>query len=305
MPKLVSQKQLKQALRWCVTTHHGRVVTVGLMVGLFYWHTYISFFVEDLWKGKSQVVLNVGFLYLGLRPFWAHRHDLAKVTVLADDRIIGHVIILAAALWLPFSGSSISLQAFLWMLILIGIAWSSFTPAIFGSFPLASLLTLAGFYPDWIWLSSQVIQAVTGPYQLENGMAWVSSQLLRAMGQTVEAQARFINLPAGAVEVAPGCSGYDMAFVLAGISVVWGLLVKQTWPRILLVATLGIATALILNIPRIMLMTFAAVYWGEDSFNFWHGAWGGQIFSAIMFTAYYYGAIAVFNQSCPQQSTRG
>ncbi|PSN14655.1 hypothetical protein C7293_10625 [filamentous cyanobacterium CCT1] len=304
MAKLVSQKQFQQALQWSLTTHHGCIVSLGLVAGLFYWHTYISFFIGDIWKGQSQVVLNLGFLYLGFHQFWTHRKELTSIAVLGDDRIIGHTLILAASLWLPFNGGSISLQAFLWMLILIGIAWSSFTPAVFGQFPLACLFVLAGFYPDWIWLSSQVILAITGPYQLENGMAWVSSIFLRSLGQTVEAQDRFINLPTGSVEVAPGCSGYDMAFVLAGTSVLWGLLAKQTLSRIILAAAIGIAIALILNIPRIMLMTFAAVYWGEDSFEFWHGGWGGQIFSTIMFTAYYYGAIAVFGQSASKQTIK-
>ncbi|MBE9140721.1 cyanoexosortase C [Nodosilinea sp. LEGE 07088] len=301
MVKFIRWHQLQPALQWSLTSHHGRVVAVGLISGLVYWHTYLSFFIADIWKGQSQVVLNMGFLYLGCQMLWAHRKDLSSITVLGDDRMIGHTLILAAALWLPFSRSSISLQALLWMLILIGIAWSTFTPAIFGRFPLACLLILAGFYPDWIWLSSEMFQAIMGPYQLENAMAWVSSHLLTAMGQTVEAQARFLNLPAGSVEVAPGCSGYDMAFVLAGVSLVWGLFDQQHWSRIALVSTMGVAIALILNIPRILLMTFAAVYWGEDAFNFWHGAWGGQIFAGIMFTAYYYGAMAVFNPS-PNQA---
>ncbi|MEO1067524.1 MAG: cyanoexosortase C [Cyanobacteria bacterium J06638_6] len=296
MVKFTRWQHLQQALQWSLTSHHGRIVAVGLLSGLVYWHTYLSFFIADIWKGQAQIVLNAGFLYLGCQTLWAHRKDLASITVLGDDRIIGHGIILAAAIWLPFSGSSISLQALLWMLILVGIAWSSFTPAVFGRFPLACLLILAGFYPDWIWLSSEMFRAITGPYRLENAMASISGYLLTAVGQTVEVQARFINLPAGSVEVAPGCNGYDMAFVLAGISVVWGLFDRQHWPRILLVAAMGIAIALTFNIPRIMLMTFAAVYWGEDSFEFWHGPWGGQIFSAIMFTAYYYGAMAIYSQ---------
>ena len=43
--------------------------------------------------------------------------------------------------------------------------------------------------------------------------------------------------------------------------------------------TIGIVLALAFNVPRIVLMTLAVVYWGKDAFEFWHGAWGGQIFS--------------------------
>ena len=51
--------------------------------------------------------------------------------------------------------------------------------------------------------------------------------------------------------------------------------------------TIGIVLALAFNVPRIVLMTLAVVYWGKDAFEFWYGAWGGQIFSAIVMTTYY------------------
>jgi exosortase len=262
--------------------------------GLIYLPTFLSVLWDKTSGGSSTIVLNVGFLYMGIARLWAHRKELKATKVLMDDRFIGHALVLTGALWIPFAFHSISLQAGLWMITLIGMAWSSFTPTVFSRFPLAIVLILMGFYPDWVWLSSQVFQAFTGPYQLENAMAWISTALLNVVGQTAEVQARFINLPSGSVEVAPGCSGYDMAFVLAVASILWGLLTNQTWSRIVLVTVAGIVIALVSNIPRILLMTFAAIYWGEESFDFWHGFWGGQIFSAIMFTAYYYAAVGLF-----------
>lgn len=35
----------------------------------------------------------------------------------------------------------------------------------------------------------------------------------------------------------------------------------------------GAGLALVFNIPRIMLLTLASVYWGKERFNFWHGTW--------------------------------
>jgi exosortase/archaeosortase family protein len=51
---------------------------------------------------------------------------------------------------------------------------------------------------------------------------------------------------------------------------------------------LGAVLAYVLNIPRIVLVTYAAVYWGPYWFNFWHHSWGAQIFVGAMFTVYYY-----------------
>jgi exosortase/archaeosortase family protein len=51
---------------------------------------------------------------------------------------------------------------------------------------------------------------------------------------------------------------------------------------------MGWTVAMVLNVPRIMLLAIASVYWGEHSFEFWHGPIGGQMFSAVMFTVYYY-----------------
>jgi exosortase len=164
----------------------------------------------------------------------------------------------------------------------------------FRAVSLASALVLVSMYPDFVWISNRIWRALTGPYFLENTMAMLGSFALQAFGFSAEAQGRFLSLPEGSVEVASGCTGFDMAFVLVGISIVWGLFINQSWQRIGAVCLLGVAIAMVFNIPRIMLLAFAAIYWGQDSFDFWHGIWGGQIFSAIMFTAYYYAAMAVF-----------
>lgn len=154
--KLSLVRPLHQTWRWCSTTHHGRVVTLGLIAGLFYLPTYITVLWEKTSAGYSIIVLNLGFLYLGLTSFWANRQKLQATKVLMDDRLIGHFMILAGALWIPFTFYSVSLQAFLWMIVLIGIAWSSFTPRLFGQYPLASGFILFSVYPDYVWLSNRI-----------------------------------------------------------------------------------------------------------------------------------------------------
>jgi len=58
-----------------------------------------------------------------------------------------------------------------------------------------------------------------------------------------------------------------------------------------------VVLALIFNVPRIMLLAIAAVYWGETSFKFWHGPWGGQMFSGVLFTVYYYAVMGLANRT--------
>lgn len=48
----------------------------------------------------------------------------------------------------------------------------------------------------------------------------------------IESEGRFISLPEGSVGVAYGCMGFDMAFVLVGLSFVSGLMMKQNRKRI-------------------------------------------------------------------------
>jgi hypothetical protein len=40
----------------------------------------------------------------------------------------------------------------------------------------------------------------------------------------------------------------------------------------------------------------ASIYWGEAAFDFWHSTWGAQIFSAVLFTVYYYAVMAVIKK---------
>jgi exosortase/archaeosortase family protein len=305
MKSRLQHGQLKQFLQWCLTTYNGRIVAIGLIAGVVYLPTYVISLIRIFLGGNSTPILNLGFLYLGLERLWKHRQEILNIQVLRDDRFIGHLIILGSALWMPFLlisspqpffKNSIAPQAILWMLILIGIAWSSCTPKIFGSFPLATALVLVSMYPEYIGLSNALLRILTGPHLFENMMAWLGSIAVGLLGYAAEAEGRFISLPDGAVEVASGCTGFDMAVVLAGISLMWGLFIKADWRRVIAAVVTGIAIAFTFNIPRVVLLTFAAVYWGEESFDFWHGFWGGQIFATFMFTAYYYAAIAIYDQ---------
>jgi exosortase/archaeosortase family protein len=234
----------------------------------------------------------MGFIYWSVKRFWQCRHELINSVTSEEDRLIGHLLILSGAVMFSFFHSSVSFQALLVMLILVGIACSSWGLSFFRKFPLASALLLISVYPCLNFLANTVRRTLW-PNSLESFMAWISGLALRAIGQSAVASGSLLSLSTQiqadkTVEVGSGCSGFDMAFTIAGVGLLMGLFLKQKWFKIGWIVVSGILLALMLNIPRIMLLAWAVVYWGKDSFEFWHGPIGGQIFAGILFTLYYY-----------------
>jgi len=87
-----------------------------------------------------------------------------------------------------------------------------------------------------------------------------------------------------------------MALTIAATGLIMGIIYNQKWHRVLIMMTVGIVLAMIFNVPRIMLLAIASIYWGEEAYNFWHSTWGAQIFSAVLFTVYYYTVMAVIKK---------
>lgn len=290
-----SQALLKRSIQ----TNHNRILTCGLVVVLVYLFTWLSVIGTAIAHGKSAPLLNIGFIYLGLDALWRQRRQLADALTSEEDRLVGYLLILGGAMFFPFCLSSVSLQSLICMIILLGIALCLWGVDFFKQNLLAVTLILVGVYPGLEFLVNTLRKILTGD-QLEFGMAWLSGLALRTIGQPVTVEGSILSLAdsieAGkAVEVASGCSGFDMAFVLAGVGLIMGLFFKQPWSKILGLITAGAGLALILNVPRIMLLAFAVVYWGKDSFEFWHGGMGSQIFASLLLTVYYYVAMALIN----------
>ncbi|MFM2432056.1 MAG: cyanoexosortase, partial [Cyanobacteriota bacterium] len=120
---------------------------------------------------------------------------------------------------------------------------------------------------------------------------------LQAFGQADHGHpGAYVLLPAGAVWVGPGCSGFSMALVLLGTGFLIGKFTGMTWRKTLGIMLIGWFLAMIFNVPRIMLLAIASVYWGKQSFEFWHGPIGGQIFAGVLFTIYYYAAMWIIDR---------
>ena len=135
-------------------------------------------------------------------------------------------------------------------------------------------------------------------------MAHIATVGLQGIGMDALAEGRFILFPQGKVEVGWGCNGLDMAITVAFAGLFMGLIFKQTVLVIAKFIAIGIALALVANIPRLMLVSIAYIYWGKGWFQFWHGFWGGQVFSAILFTIYYY-IVVLSTKDKPKTTSNG
>ena len=269
-------------------TTHNRILCCGLLVGLCYLPVWSKILLLGMTFGTDIVFLNLGFLSFALYAFWQQRQQFTQLSATEEERFVGHLLVLGGTVAFFLCGSSNSLQAFIWVLVLVGMAYSSWGIDVFRKYSLPSSLLLLSMYADFHFLSYRIWELLTPPNFLDSIMAWLGSLALQAIGQPAVAQGPFLSLPAGAVQVAPGCNGFSMALTIAGASFLMGLFMKQSRLTILRWMAIGIVLALTFNVPRIVLLTFASVYWGKESFEFWHGPWGGQIFSSVLFTVYYY-----------------
>ena len=188
----------------------------------------------------------------------------------------------------PFCRFEMWSQALIWLLVLAGIACSTWGIDFFRKYPLPIILIVLSVYPKPGVMARILWQTFTPPQLLENFMAWSGSHGLRAIGQNANVVDNIVSLPTGAVQVDWGCNGFNMSFTMAAAGLILGLFLKQGWLKTLGIMAIGVVMALIFNVPRIMLLAIAAVYWGEASFKFWHGPIGGQIFAGVLFTGYYY-----------------
>ncbi len=290
-------KQVKQAIAHLAhestRTTHNRIVACGVLASLSFVPYWLGDLIFGTLHGAASLLMAVA-IALGVHLIWQRRTQLEKLEVSPEDEFLGHILIIGCVLLTPF-GFIVGewAQRIIWMLILAGIACSTWGIAFFRLFPLPTFLIFTGLFPSPTLVAKTLWETFLPPKMLEHFMAWGGALGLRAIGQPVEANGVVLTLPGGSVEVAWGCSGFDMATIMAVASLVLGIFLKQRASRVILMMAIGVVLALLFNIPRIMLMAIAEARWGKASFEFWHGFWGGQIFSTILFTVYYYVVMAI------------
>lgn len=283
---------LHQGLR----TSHRRIVAVGLFVVACYIPLWLAKLAVGVMHGSGSIIMAAA-AGLGLYRLWQQRQELVTLEASEGDRWLGYFLIGVSLLLLPLGFTTLWMQRIIWLQAFAGIALSTWGAAVFGRYPISTFLIVLGLFPEPTAVGMTLWKTFTPPHMLESLMAWGGTIGLRAIGQpATQLDAVSIALPGGAVRVDWGCSGFDMATVLAVASLVVGLALRESIARVMLMVAIGIALALIANVPRIMLLAISEAYWGDQAFTFWHGPWGGQIFSGAMFTIYYYIIMAIRKQ---------
>lgn len=281
-------KSVVEPFRKAISTNHGRFVLMGLTAGLFYLPAWLGYLIPRALKGKIGWFLIFSMLFLAGLEIWNKRKTFKAFSAVEEDRLVGHLLIVAGVLLLPFCRFALWPQSLLWLFILLGIAISTWGLDIFGRFLIPTFFIGLTVYPRIGFLSRLVWEVLTPHQFLEKTMAWAGTQAMRVIGFPATQEGISITFPEGAVEVGWGCNGLDMAITIAAAGLFMGLLYKQPRRQMVWLIMTAAMIALIANVPRLMLVTIAHVYWGPWWFEFWHGFWGGQIFSGILFTIYYY-----------------
>lgn len=272
---------------------HGSLVLVGLFVGLCYLPIWLTGLLNRGPQSSDGLTLATCFVGLSIYLLWKQSQQLAQLEASEEDRLLGHMLIIAAIWLFPFCRFAIWPQAILWALILTGIALSTWGVSFFTQHQLLAVAALATVYPQPTKTAQLIWESVT-PYKfLERWMAQAGAGALRLFGWPATSVQSLVTFPEGAVDVAWGCNGFDMALTMAVTGLVMGALLKQSRGKTLGFIGIGVVAALVFNVPRIMLLAVASVYWGQGWFNFWHGPWGGQLFTGVLFTFYYYAVMAM------------
>jgi exosortase len=299
-PTLDLKPHLKTSWHWIVSlaqNSHGRFVLLGLTVGLVYLPVWLGYLVPRALQGKVGWFLVLCMLGLAVGEIWSRRAVLDQLQASAEDRLLGHLLIVCGAVLFPFCRFAIWPQAFLWLVVLAGMVCSTWGVGFFSRFMIPTFLIGLTTYPR-IGFISRFLWDFFAPYQfLEIKMAEVSSSAMRAIGFPAVQEGIYITFPEGAVEVGWGCNGLDMALSIAATGFIMGILYKQKPRQMAVLIAIAAFISLLFNIPRLMLVTIAHVYWGEWWFNFWHGFWGGQIFVGLLLTIYYYVMMAMIETS--------
>ncbi|MEN8447569.1 MAG: cyanoexosortase C, partial [Cyanobacteria bacterium J06555_13] len=288
-------------LQESIRTNHGRIVLIGLSIGLIYLPQWIGYFLPRITSGKIGWFLALSLLGMAGIEIWTKRRILKSMSASEEDRWLGYALIIAGVALFPFCRFALWSQAMIWLAILVGIATCTWGLRFFLKFAIPTFFISLTVYPRVGLISRNLWDFFTPPLFLEKAMSWATSTILINFGFQAQQSEQFILFPEGAVEIGWGCNGLDMAITVALAALLMGLFYKQNRYQMIWLITCAVVISLLANIPRLILVTLAYVYWGPGWFKFWHGFWGGQIFSGVLFTAYYYIALALINRHINQR----
>ncbi|MBU7582288.1 MAG: cyanoexosortase C [Nostoc sp. TH1S01] len=281
--------KIKKTLSTYFAKHHNRIIWCGLIVGFYYYlFFWLKTLVQFLIGGSTFPLLTVTAVYLALQDLWQKKSQIAKLNAGTIQKRLGHSLILFGVGFFPFSLNKGWSQALVWLVILIGIVISSWGIKFFKSYLRPNFLFILSIYPGINFLPAYIWRVLTPERTMDQIQAWSVNLALRAMGYPSSVDKTLVNLPTGSVNIGWGCNGFDLMVLMLMTSLLIGMAYRLKVFQILIIGLLGCIIAFTFNTARIALLAISVAYWDGESFDFWHDGWGGQIFSAAMFTAFYY-----------------
>jgi exosortase/archaeosortase family protein len=286
----------KSVVKTSLKSNHNRLVTLGLaLVGLVYLPIRLVEFGTRAIH-SSATLLMMGLAILGCYFLWRQWGQLRTLEASPEDRWIGQSLTVIAIALFPFAWATNWTPTIISVTILLGVAYSYWGVAFLRRSALGIFLVVAGLLPNPSALLKNILAALMPPLWLEHLSAHSGYWALRLMGQPVEIDGHFLKLAGTAVEVAWGCTPFNMAAQVVIAGWVAGLCFKLSRSRLTEIILWGLGLSWLTNMPRLAVLVLAKAYWGESSFNFWHDGWGGQIFMGSLFTVYYYLVMWIVNK---------
>ncbi|WP_341529305.1 cyanoexosortase C [Nostoc sp. UHCC 0302] len=269
--------------------NHNRVVLCGLVVGLYYYlFFWLKILIQFLIGGSTFPLLTVTAAYLGLQELWQQKNGLIKLNPSTMQLRLGHSLILFGVGLFPFSLNKGWSQALAWLVILVGIVLSTWGLKFFTRYLRPIFLIGLSIYPGIHILPAYIWRALTPERMMDHIQAWSVNLALNVIGYPSSVDGTLVKLPTGSVDIGWGCNGFDLMVLMVMTSLLIGIAYRLKGFQILTISFLGCILAFTFNTARIALLAISVAYWDRSAFDFWHDGWGGQIFSAAVFTAFYY-----------------
>lgn len=108
-----------------------------------------------------------------------------------------------------------------------------------------------------------------------------ATAVLWYLGFEVSRQGVYVILPAGSIEVYPGCSGIESMLHLLGLAVLFLVMFPTDWLEKILVSVVAVFLAFVVNGFRVALMAVLAASSNPQALEYWHKGDGSMLFSMI------------------------
>jgi len=203
---------------------------------------------------------------------WVQRKELSAIPIRRTWAGIWLVVLGVIVFFLGVFGADLFLARTSFLLLVAGIVWTLFGPAMLRQIKFILFICLLG-----IPLPVLVLSRVTFP--LQQLASVVSSTLLTFVGVPVLREGNVIQLPAMQLEVAEACSGIRSLMSLFTIAVIYGYFLEKSVTRRVILALASIPIAVVANSARIFGTGLCVQYWDPvKAMGFFHEFSGWLIF---------------------------